>query len=167
MHANSDSVTGFLNCRRIAVAGVSRKGDTAASNIMKKLLNAGYEAIPVNPHAEEIDGLKCYPDLKSIPEPVDAVMIATHPDHSAGIVDQCADLGIGHIWFHRSFGNGSVSDEAITLCKEKGLIPIVGGCPLMYIEPVDVFHACVRWWQERISNKELLLSGKNSTESNM
>lgn len=144
-----ESIASFLEGKRIAVAGVSRKGDTAASNIMKKLLDAGYEAIPVNPNAEEIDGLKCYPDLKSIPEPVDAVMIATHPDHSVEIVKQCTEMGISKIWFHRLFGDGSVSDEAIRLCEEKGLKPIVGGCPLMYIEPVDIFHSCARWWQKR------------------
>ncbi|MCH8557943.1 MAG: CoA-binding protein [Balneolia bacterium] len=141
-----ESIASFLEGKRIAVAGVSRKGDTAASFILKKLLKSGYEPVPVNPHADEIDGLKCYPDLKSIPNPVDAVMIATHPDQSAAIAEQCAELGITKVWFHRSFGEGSVSEKAIETCRKAGTEPIVGGCPLMYIEPVDIFHSCTKWW---------------------
>jgi hypothetical protein len=58
----------------------------------------------------------------------------------------CAAHGVTHVWFHRSFGQGSVSDEAVRECREHGMVPIVGGCPLMYAEPVDVAHRCMRWW---------------------
>lgn len=144
-----DSVARFLEGKRIAVAGVSRRGDTAANAILKKLRTCGYTVFPVNPNADVIDGAPCYPDIASIPDGVDGVVIATHPKVSAAIVRQCKDCGVARVWFHRSFGAGSVSEEAIQACEALGMDCIVGGCPLMFCDPVDVGHKCMKWWLQR------------------
>ncbi|MDH4036061.1 MAG: CoA-binding protein [Candidatus Krumholzibacteria bacterium] len=144
-----DSVARFLQGRRIAVAGVSRKGDAAANAIFKKLRDGGYEVFPVNPNAQTVEDVICYPDVASIPGPLDGVVIATHPDISAAIVRQCKDRGVARVWFHRSFGAGSVSSEAVRECQRLGVQSIVGGCPLMFCEPVNVAHRCMRWWLQR------------------
>ena len=146
------NVKAFLAGKRIAVTGVSRKGDTAASHILRKLLKSGYEAIPVNPHAQELEGQPCYPSLEAIPGGVHAVMIATNPDVSLSIVEECAALGIKHVWFHRSFGDGSISVEALGACEAFGIDAIIGGCPLMFLEPVDIVHKCMRWFGQRNGN---------------
>lgn len=144
-----EKVESFLNGERIAVAGVSRNGDVAANAVLKKLLSAGFDAIPINPNAAEIDGIPSYPNLSSVPGNLHGVVIATHPDVSAEIVRQCGECSIEHVWFHRSFGQGSVSDEAIKACSELGIDPIVGGCPLMFCEPVDIVHKCMKWWLQK------------------
>jgi predicted CoA-binding protein len=113
--------------------------------VVKKLRDSGHIVFAVNPNAREIDGEPCYPDLASLPDPVEAVFIATHPDMSAGIIKQCASLGIDRVWIHRSFGHGSVSDEAVKEAKSLGIDCIAGGCPMMYCAPVDPFHRCMRW----------------------
>lgn len=141
-----ESVAEFLRGRRIAVAGVSRAGDQAANAVYRKLRDSGHEAIPVNPNAAEVEGVRCYPDLGSIPGPLDGLVIATHPDVAADLVRQCAQRGVGRVWFHRLFGRGSVSEEAIRECDAHGIRCIVGGCPLMYCEPTDPFHRCMGWW---------------------
>jgi predicted CoA-binding protein len=141
-----DSVADFLRAKRIAVAGVSRSGNQAANAIFRKLRDSGYEALPVNPAAQQVEGVRSFPDLVSIPGPVDGLVIATHPKVSIDLVRQCVDRGIGRVWFHRSFGQGSVSEEAVRECQAQGIHCIVGGCPLMYCEPVDVAHRCIRWW---------------------
>jgi predicted CoA-binding protein len=146
MAALPDSIADFLQGKRIAVAGVSRGGQAASNAIFRKLRGAGYETLPVNPAASEVESVRCFPDLGSIPGPVDGVVIATHPKVSVDLVRQCADHGIGRVWLHRSFGQGSVSDEAVRECQDRGIRCIVGGCPLMYCEPVDVGHRCIRWW---------------------
>jgi predicted CoA-binding protein len=143
------SVADFLQGRRIAVAGVSRRGDVAANAVFRKLRAGGYEVFPVNPNAEEVEGVTCYPDVTAIPGPLDGVVIATHPDASAAVVRQCAERGVPRVWFHRSFGDGSVSGEAVAECRRLGLECIVGGCPLMFVEPVDLGHKCMRWWLQR------------------
>jgi uncharacterized protein len=84
--------------------------------------------------------------VSSVPGSVDGVVIATHPDASAEIVRQCAERGVQRVWFHRSIDRGSVSDDALRAFQARGIVPIVGGCPLMYCEPVDFGHRCMRWW---------------------
>ncbi|HEU0203621.1 MAG TPA: CoA-binding protein [Burkholderiaceae bacterium] len=143
------AVAAFLAGKRIAVAGVSRSGKDTANVVYRKLRDAGYEVVPINPHATELEGVKCYPDVASVPGEVHGVMVVTHPAVAADVVRQAGARGIKQIWFHRSFGEGSVSRAAVKACEELGIRPIVGGCPLMYVEPVDVGHRCFRWWLGR------------------
>lgn len=141
----ADRSKDFLAQRRIAVAGASRKGDTAGNVVYKKLRDAGYEVFPVNPNADVVEGDPCYADLRSIPGGVDAVVVATHPKDSADVVRECVSLGITRVWIHRAFGAGSVSDEAVRAAKEAGIPLIPGACPMMYCEPVDMGHKCIKW----------------------
>jgi predicted CoA-binding protein len=140
------SVAAFLAGKRFAVAGVSRRPQQPANAIFRKLRDCGFDVLPVNPNAAEVEGVRCYPDLASIPGAIDGVVIASHPSTALDIVRQCGEKGVGQVWFHRSFGAGSVAGEAIAECKARGVLYIVGGCPLMYCEPVDVGHRCIRSW---------------------
>lgn len=144
-----EPVAEFLRGQRIAVAGVSRDARQAANAIFRKLRDAGYQTFPVNPNASEVEGTACYPDVGAVPEPLDGLVVATHPRVAAELVRQCADRGVSRVWFHRSFGQGSVSEEAVRECEARGLACIIGGCPLMYCEPVDFGHRCMRWWLRR------------------
>lgn len=144
-----DAVAEFLRGKRIGVAGVSRTGASAANPVFRKLLSAGYETFPINPNASEVEGVRCYPDVASLPQPIDGIVVATHPKDAVALVRQCGEAGVSRVWFHRAFGEGSVSDEAVAECKARGLHCIVGGCPLMYCEPVDFGHKCMRWWLAR------------------
>jgi hypothetical protein len=136
----------FLAQKRIAVVGVSRQSNQAANFIFRKLRDSGHEVVPVNPRATELEGVTCYPDLKSIPGGVGAVAVFTPPGAAEAVVRECADLGVKRIWLHRSFGRGSVSDGAVRLAQERKLTLIPGGCPAMFCEPVDVGHKCLRWF---------------------
>ena len=140
------SVADFLACKRVAVAGVSRSGNAPANAIYRRLAEAGHEVFAVNPAASEVDGKTCYPSLASIPENIEAVMVVTHPSVAAKVAQEALDRNIRHIWFHRSFGDGSVAAEALQLCRSRGVEPIEGGCPLMYCAPVDPAHRIFRWW---------------------
>jgi uncharacterized protein len=139
------SVVDFLAGRRIAVAGVSRSGTAPANAILRRLRETGHEAIAVNPNASRLDDEACYPNLQSVPQPIDSVMVVTHPSVAADVAREAVKLGIKHVWFHRSFGDGSVSAQAIAVCRAAGIEPIVGGCPLMYCQPADPAHRVLRW----------------------
>ena len=139
------SVTRFLAGRRYAVAGVSRRPDQAANAIYRRLLACGFEVVPVNPRANEVEGVPCYPDVASVPGRLDGVVVVTSPEAALQIVHQCADKAVPGVWLHRSFGSGSVSREAVEACRERGIHCVVGGCPMMYCEPVDAGHRCMRW----------------------
>jgi len=104
-----EAAASFLDNRRVAVTGVSRKPTDHGSNVVyKRLRDRGYEVFPVNPNADEVEGDRCYPDLRSIPGGVEAVVIATRPERAEDTMRECADLGIEHVWMHRGPGAGSV-----------------------------------------------------------
>ena len=91
----ADAAHDFLGSTRIAVTGVSRNPQGHGSNtVYERLLERGYDVFPVNPHATEIAGHPCYPDLATIPGGVQAVVIGTRPEHALGTVKEAADLGI-------------------------------------------------------------------------
>ena len=109
----AEAAKDFLDCRKIAVTGVSREPKTHGGNIVyTRLKERGYEVFAVNPNTDRVEGDVAYPDLRSVPGGVEGVVIATRPERAAATVREAADLGITRVWMHRSFGGGSVSDEA-------------------------------------------------------
>ncbi|MBI2862908.1 MAG: CoA-binding protein [Chloroflexi bacterium] len=150
-------VKDFLAQKRIAVAGVSRTREDAANRIYRKLRGAGYRVFAINPNAGAFGNDPCYPNLKSVPEPVDGVVLVTRPAVTEQIVSECIKLAIPRVWMHCSLGSRprlapklaaaitSVSQEAIRLCRENNIAVIPGGCPMMFCAPVDFGHTCMRW----------------------
>ena len=143
------AVAAFLAGKPIVVAGVSRSGNAPANAIFRRLRDTGHEPIPVNPKVGEIEGRTCYLNIESVPGTIHGVMVVTHPNVSVQVARAAIERGVKHIWFHRSFGQGSVSAEAVDICRASGVEPIVGGCPLMYCSPVDPGHRLFRWWLRR------------------
>jgi len=136
----------FLSHKRIAVTGVSRKAAEHGSNsVYKRLRNRGYEVFAINPNATEVEGDPAYPDLSSIEGGVDAVVIGTKPERAEATMRECSELGVGHVWMHRSFGGGSVSEAAAQFGRERGIDVIDGGCPLMFEPCSDGPHKAMRW----------------------
>ncbi|ASR54079.1 CoA-binding protein [Cellulomonas sp. PSBB021] len=78
--------------------------------------------------------------LAAIPGGVDAVVVATRPEHARATVQEAVDLGVGQVWLHRSVDRGSVDGEAVRLGREHGLTVIDGGCPLMFGRASDRGH---------------------------
>lgn len=142
------AVERFLQCRRIAVSGVSRQGGVG-NVVLRKLRASGHDVVAINPHAAELAGAICYPDVRSVPGPLAAVFFAGHPRVARETVLQCAERGVRMIWFHRSLGDGSVAPDAVEECKRHHLEAIVGGCPMMYCAPVDFGHRFLCWWLRR------------------
>jgi uncharacterized protein len=135
----------FLANKRIAVTGVSRKPQGHGSNfVYQRLRDRGYEVFAVNPNAQEVEGDQCYPDLRSIPGGVEAVVIGTRPEIAATTMRECAELGIKYVWMHRAFGAGSVSDPATEYGRQQGIRVIDGGCPLMFDPTADPGHKAMR-----------------------
>ena len=140
-----EAASQFLANKRIAVTGVSRKGkEHGANTVFKGLRDRGYEVFAVNPNADEVEGAHSYHDLRSIPGGVDAVVIATAPDKAEGTIRECVELGIKHVWMHRSYGQGSVSARATAYGREHGITVIDGGCPLMFNPIADFGHKVLR-----------------------
>jgi predicted CoA-binding protein len=135
----------FLAQDRIAVAGVSRDPRQPANAIYRRLRDAGHTVFALNPSAEAVEGDPCWATVAALPVKPDGVLIATHPEVAAAVARECAAAGVPRVWMHRSFGVGSVSDEATAACRDAGIAVLDGGCPLMFAEPVDPAHRCFRW----------------------
>ena len=146
MSTVKEAASEFLANRRVAVTGVSRNPQNHGSNIVyQRLRERGYQVFADNPNAHEVEGDACYHDLKSIPAGVDAVVIGTRPEHAEATMRECAELGITHVWMHRSFGGGSVSKDAADYGRQQGIKVIDGGCPLMFEPTADAGHKAMRF----------------------
>ncbi len=145
MQSVKEAASAFLANKRVAVTGVSRTPKTHGSNIVyRRLRERGYDVFAVNPNAPEVEGDRSYPDLKSIPGGVQAVVIGTRPEIAEDTMHECAELGIKHVWMHRGPGAGSVSDAATEYGREHGITVINGGCPLMFGPTADLGHKMMR-----------------------
>jgi len=150
--ANIDNlVQDFLAQKIIAVVGVSDKRDTGANRNYKTFKQHGYRVYAVNPRISTFDGVRCYPDLKSIPNKPDAVFMLTSPKVTEQVVQQCVDLGVKHVWIHclmgtkpgLSVGSTSVSPSAVEVCRKHGIAVIPGSCSAQFLE-ADFGHGMMR-----------------------
>src|SRR5215467_10065697 len=142
----SEAASAFLAKKRVAVTGVSRAPKQHGSNtVYKRLRERGYDVFAINPNAETVEGDAAYPDLRSIPGGVDAVVIGTRPERADETIRECAELGIEHVWMHRGPGAGSVSKTATAYGREQGITVIDGGCPCMFEPTADPGHKAMRF----------------------
>lgn len=102
----------------------------------------GVRGQPKNAH--EVEGDPAYPDLRSIPDGVEAVVIGTRPERADNTMRECAELGIKHVWMHRGPRGGSVSEPATAYGRERGITVIDGGCPCMFGATADPGHKAMR-----------------------
>ena len=145
MPTMKETATEFLTHKRVAVTGVSRTPANHGSNVVyKRLKDRGYEVYAVNPNADEVEGDRCYTDLKSVPVDLEWVLIGTKPETAEATMHECVELGIPRVWMHRSFGEGSVSPAATHYGRDHGVQVIDGGCPCMYDPTADTGHKVMR-----------------------
>src|SRR5262245_24465952 len=85
----------------IAVVGASRHPHKEAHTVPFQLLKHGWRILPVNPYADELWGLRCYPTLTEIPEPVDLVDVF-RPSHEApDVARQAVAIGAKALWLQQ------------------------------------------------------------------
>ena len=140
------SVENFIGKKNIAFVGLSRRGNQFSNSVYKELTGKGYNLIPVNPQADEIAGVKCYPDLKSVKEMTDAALVMTPAQQVPKILQEAAENGFKHIWIQQ----GADSEEAAGVGREKGLDVVNGECIMMFAEPVGFLHRIHRWFWGRL-----------------
>ena len=141
-----EAASQFLTHERVAVTGVSRneKSGHGSNTVYRRLRDRGYDVFAVNPNAEAVEGDRSYPDLRSIPGGVDAVVIGTRPERAEATMRECAELGITQVWMHRGPGAGSVSAAATDYGRRHGITVIDGGCPCMFGTTADLGHRVMR-----------------------
>jgi uncharacterized protein len=144
----TQNVQEFLGLKRIGIAGFSSKNDNPGNYIYKKLKDNGYEVIAINPKAADIQGVECYASISSVPEPLDGIVICTHPSITESVIEESAKAGIKLAWIHKAIGEGSYSIAAIEKAKKLGIKVIPIGCPMMFVKP-DIFHKCFKFFMRK------------------
>jgi predicted CoA-binding protein len=130
------AIQDFIESKRIAIVGVSRKGRKFGNTANKELKVRGYETFIVHPKAEEIHGETCYPNLASLEGKADAVLVSVKSSQADEVFRQAAAAGIRNVWLQQ----GATSPELLELGKELDLNLVHGKCILMYAPPVTSFH---------------------------
>ncbi|HEX7594600.1 MAG TPA: CoA-binding protein [Anaerolineae bacterium] len=110
--------------KTIAVVGASDNPKRPSYDVARYLQSQGFKIIPVNPALTELLGEKCYPDLPSIPVPVDVVDIFRHPDAVPAIVEQAIAMKAKVVWMQPGAENMQAADRAL----EAGLEVLMGVC---------------------------------------
>lgn len=119
----SERIQDFLASGPYAVAGASSRRHKFGNKVLRTYLQHGLVAYPVNPHEAEIEGLRSYPDLASLPKGVRGLSIITPPAITEGLVEDAAKAGISRIWMQP----GAESALALRRAEELGLTVISGG----------------------------------------
>ena len=110
--------------KSIALVGASRDPSKPSNLVLRYLVSHGFTVYPVNPSADIIEGLKCYPSLLDIPFPVDIVDIFRPSADVPAIVDQAIAKKAGAIWMQE----GIVNEAAAGKARKAGLKVVMGLC---------------------------------------
>ena len=88
------TLSAFFNPSSVAVVGASRQKGKVGYEVLHSLLGGGFEGeiYPVNPQVDELAGLKCYHDVKSIGKTPDLVVIMVPPKAVLQVIKQCAEI---------------------------------------------------------------------------
>jgi signal transduction histidine kinase/predicted CoA-binding protein len=108
----------------LAVVGISSKPDEPSHEVPAFLKQRGYRIIPVNPALTEALGETAYPELRAIPDPVDAVLIFVRSEAVPAVVDQAIEIGARTIWMQE----GIVNLEAAQRARAAGLRVVMDRC---------------------------------------
>ena len=121
--SSQEQIEKFLSGKRFAVVGASQDRTKYGNKVLRVYQQNNYDVVPVNPKADEVEGLKTHPDLSSIPGTIDGVSIITPPAVTERVVQDAIQRGIKHIWMQP----GAESDTAVQAAKEAGANVIAGG----------------------------------------
>jgi predicted CoA-binding protein len=110
--------------RTLAVVGLSAQWYRPSYFAAKYMQDHGYRIIPVNPRYSEVLGQKCYPDLRTIPEPIDIVDCFRKPGEIGPIADDAIAIRARVLWMQL----GIVNEEAARRAVAAGLDVVMNRC---------------------------------------
>ena len=106
--------------KTVAVIGASPNRRKFGNKALRAFREAGYRAIPINPHYDEVEGEKAYASVLDYPDTIDMATVYVPPEIGELVVESLAQKGIGEVWFNP----GAESPEVITRARALGIQPI-------------------------------------------
>jgi len=118
-----DSIRNILTTTHtIAIVGLSDNPERYSNIVARYLQNHGYRIIPVNPNITEVLGEKAYPDLASIPFPVDLVDVFRNTRYASNVVTQAINMKVPVVWLQLGINIPNIQDmtaNSSTICIDK------------------------------------------------
>jgi predicted CoA-binding protein len=102
----------LLHSRTLAVVGLSAQWHRPSYFAAKYMRDHGYRIFPVNPRYDEVLGQRCYPDLRSVPEPIDIVDCFRKPAEIPAIADAAIAIGAKVLWMQLGVTNAEARRRA-------------------------------------------------------
>lgn len=121
------------NTKVVAVVGLSDKPHRDSYEVAEYLIAHGFKIIPVNPNIESAFGLKSYPTLLDIPEPVDVVNVFRRANFVPEIVDQAIKIGAKAVWLQEGISHPSAEAKA----RQNGLQVVSNACMMKTHRKLD------------------------------
>ena len=110
----------------IAVVGLSPKQDRPSHRVAAYLQSQGYRIIPINPNATEVLGEHSYPDLRSVPDPIDLVDIFRRSEEVPPVVEEAIAVGAKAVWMQ----DGVINEAAAAQARAAGLPVVMNNCSM-------------------------------------
>jgi uncharacterized protein len=139
----------FLQLRRIAVVGVSRDARDFTRTIFQAFVDAGYDAVPVNPAAGEIAGRRAFARVSDISPPVEGAFLLVPPAQADAVAGDALGAGVRQLWFQRGGPPGAASPEALARCAAAGVVPVTDLCAFMMLPGASWFHRMHGFFRKR------------------
>ncbi|MGQ9515130.1 MAG: bifunctional acetate--CoA ligase family protein/GNAT family N-acetyltransferase [Thermoproteota archaeon] len=140
-------ISKLFNPKTIALIGASEEEGSVGQTLMKNLLSGkGRSIFPVNPNRASVMGVKCYPTIKDVPEPVDLAVIAVPAKIVPDIVEQCGEAKVNGLiiisaGFKEIGEEGRKLEEKIRSIRSKYGMRIIGPNCLGVIRPAIGLNA--------------------------
>lgn len=122
-----NDIARFLQANKFAVAGASTQRHKYGNKVLRCYLEHGYDVTPINPGAEEVEGVACVAGVADLPPGVEALSIITAPAVTLEVVKQAIEKGIKHIWMQP----GAEDPTAVKLCHQHDINTIADGSCLL------------------------------------
>ena len=147
-----NDIHSFLAKKRLALIGASTDKRDFSRVLMREFAERGYDIVPVNPSASCLEDRHCYAHVAEIRPPVEGALIMTPPSVTEDVVRECVEAGIKDIWLYKSVGQGAISPNAVSYCKEHKVNLIEGQCPMMFFEKAGLVHRIHRGFAKLFGN---------------
>lgn len=136
-----NQIQDFLAPRKMAIAGASRNPKKFGGSVFQELREKGFELYPINPNAEEIQGVKCYKSVNDLPADVEHLLILTPKYETELVAHAAVKKGIKMIWIQQQ----SETAVAVKTIEDAGIPIIYKKCIMMFADPVKSVHGFHRF----------------------
>jgi uncharacterized protein len=141
MRTTANEIEAFFSSGAYAVIGVSADRKKFGNIVYRMMKEKQFTVYPVNPKLGTVEGDRCYASIADLPPDVKSIITVVPPQVTEKVIGESIKKGVTGCWIQP----GSESVAAVDRAEAAGLTVIHHQCILMFLEPMESFHALHRW----------------------